>query len=109
MLNAKCRMIVSASRKYLFDLIHRKLAIGGHDATIYFIDGFVKDEVLQKLIQQFQGMKEKDMPDNPHKMLDQFIPYFEVDLIQGEKTILKQNENFKKDIGTIKENQNFWY
>ena len=36
-----------------FDLIHRKLAIGGRDATIYFIDGFVKDEVLQKMIQQF--------------------------------------------------------
>ena len=25
-----------------------------------------------------------------------------------KKTILKQNENFKKDIKTIKENQNFW-
>ena len=72
-----------------FDLIHRKLAIGGRDATIYFIDGFVKDEVLQKLLQQFQSMKEKDMPDTVHEFLDKFIPYFEVDLLQDEKTILK--------------------
>lgn len=25
-----------------------------------------------------------------------------------KKTILKQNENFRKDIETIKQNQNFW-
>ena len=25
-----------------------------------------------------------------------------------KKTILKQNENFKKDIGTIEQNQNLW-
>ena len=37
-----------------FDLIHRKLAIGGRDATLYFIDGFVKDELLQKMLQQFR-------------------------------------------------------
>ena len=73
-----------------FDIIHRKLAIGGRDATVYFIDGFVKDEVLQKLLQQFQSMKEKDMPDTVHEMLDKFIPYFEVDLIQEESAILKQ-------------------
>jgi len=73
-----------------FDIIHRKLAIGGRDATLYFIDGFVKDELLQKMLQQFQSMKEKDMPPTVHEMLDGFVPYFEVDLIQDEKTILKQ-------------------
>lgn len=73
-----------------FDLIHRKLAIGGRDATLYFIDGFVKDELLQKMLQQFQSMKEKDMPLTVQEMLDGFVPYFEVDLIQDEKTILKQ-------------------
>ena len=72
-----------------FDLIHRKLAIGGRDSTIYFIDGFVKDEVLQKLLQQFQSLKEKDMPDTVHELLDKFIPYFEVDLIREEAAILK--------------------
>lgn len=73
-----------------FDLIHRKLAVGGKDSTLYFVDGFIKDEVLQKLIQQFQGMKSKDMPDTAHEFLDKYIPYFEVDLISDEKTILKQ-------------------
>lgn len=73
-----------------FDLIHRKLAIGDRDATLYFIDGFVKDELLQKMLQQFQSIKAKDMPDTVHEMLDGFVPYFEVDLICEEKDILKQ-------------------
>ena len=34
-----------------FDLIRREIRIGGRDACLYFIDGFCKDELMQKLLE----------------------------------------------------------
>lgn len=31
-----------------FDLIARKIEIGGRKATLFFVDGFIKDEVMEK-------------------------------------------------------------
>ena len=36
---------------------------GGKNACIYFIDGFCKDELMQKLLQQFMGITAEDMPE----------------------------------------------
>ncbi|HAU86706.1 MAG TPA: spore germination protein [Lachnospiraceae bacterium] len=63
-----------------FDLIYRTITIGGRKAAIFFIDGFVKDEVLQKLMQYFQDKKPEDMPSDAHGFSKQLIPYGEVDL-----------------------------
>ncbi len=42
-----------------FDLVERKLKVGDRDACLYFVDGFVKDEVLEKLMEFFQSLKPK--------------------------------------------------
>ena len=63
-----------------FDMIYRTITIGGRKAAIFFIDGFVKDEVLQKLMQYFQDKKPEDMPSDVHGFSKQLIPYGEVDL-----------------------------
>ena len=47
-----------------FDLISRNIEIGGRKACFYFVNGFCKDELMQKLLQQFMEMKPEDMPDN---------------------------------------------
>lgn len=63
-----------------FDIIYRTILIGDKKAAIFFIDGFVKDEVLQKLMQFFQGKKPGDIPDTAHGFSKSIIPYGEVDL-----------------------------
>ncbi|MBQ3028109.1 MAG: spore germination protein, partial [Lachnospiraceae bacterium] len=55
--------------------------MGGKKACMYFIDGMVKDEVMQKLLQYFFGLKAKDMPEDVHGVLKKFMPYVEVGLI----------------------------
>ena len=35
-----------------FDVIKKPLRIGADEVTLYYIDGFVKDEIMQKLISQ---------------------------------------------------------
>lgn len=63
-----------------FDIVYRVIQIGGREACIYFIDGFCKDELMQKMLQYFMDFKEEDMPASAHEMSKTKIPYVEVDL-----------------------------
>lgn len=65
-----------------FDVLYHVFEMGGKKACMYFIDGMVKDEVMQKLLQYFFGLKAEDMPEKVHGVLKKFMPYVEVDLIE---------------------------
>ncbi|MDD6804667.1 MAG: spore germination protein [Lachnospiraceae bacterium] len=63
-----------------FDLISRNIEIGGRKACFYFVNGFCKDELMQKLLQQFMEMKPEDMPDNIEQFAEKYVPYIEVEI-----------------------------
>lgn len=63
-----------------FDIVYRVMDIGGRAACFYFVDGFTKDDILQKLMQFFLDKKPEDMPENAHELSKEMIPYGEVDL-----------------------------
>ena len=63
-----------------FDIVYRVIQIGGKEACFYFVDGFCKDELMQKLLQYFLDIKAEEMPKDAHEMSKGFIPYVEVDL-----------------------------
>lgn len=62
-----------------FDVVTRTIEIGGREASLYFIDGFCKDELMQKLLQYFMDLKAEEMPENAALLLKKSIPYIEVD------------------------------
>ena len=68
-----------------FDLIYRTLTIGGRTSCIYFIDGFVKDDIMEKILDSFSSIKEEDMTD-AHNFLKESIPYVEVDMTDDMET-----------------------
>ena len=63
-----------------FDLVYRVIRIGEREACIYFIDGFCKDELMQKILQYFMSITKKEMPADAHEMSKRCVPYVEVDL-----------------------------
>ena len=63
-----------------FDIVYRVIEVGGRRACIYFIDGFCKDELMQKLLQYFIDMKPEDMPEDAYGMAKKATPYVEIDL-----------------------------
>ena len=71
-----------------FDLVYRVIHVGGKEACIYFIDGFCKDVLMQKMLQYFMDMKEADLPQNVHEMLKKKMPYVEVDVAKDYDKIL---------------------
>ena len=63
-----------------FDVIYRVIDIAGREACMYLIDGFCKDELLQKLLQYFMDLKPEDMPEDMHGVSKKLTPYVEVDI-----------------------------
>lgn len=68
-----------------FDLIYRTLTVGERVSCIYFIDGFVKDDIMQKLLDSFSNIKQGDLTDT-HTFLKQNLPYVEVDMTSDMET-----------------------
>ena len=72
-----------------FDLIYRVIEIGGRNACFYCVDGFAKDDTLQRIMQYFLEVKKENMPEDAHGMSKLLIPYGEVDLKNEVGDIIK--------------------
>lgn len=70
-----------------FDVIYRTISFGGREACMYLVDGFCKDDMIQKLLQYFMDMKPEDMPEDMHGISKQFTPYVEVD-VEGRMEVI---------------------
>lgn len=62
-----------------FDIIVKNLFIGGHKATFYCVDGFVKDIMLEKMFEFFTRISEKDMSSvsSAKEFADTYVTYIE--------------------------------
>lgn len=75
-----------------FDVIGRDMITGGRQARLYFIDGFVKDDLMEKVMQFLMALKPEQL-DGMEKLEgfgNQFIPYVEVDPAKDADKIVVQ-------------------
>ncbi len=63
-----------------FDILYKDLTIGEREAGFFFIDGFIKDEVMQKLMASLEGVTKEQMPQTIEEFSKQWISYVEVDI-----------------------------
>lgn len=75
--------------KESFDIIQRDIIIGERQSTFYFIDGFTKDDTMQKLMSSFFMIKKEDMPSNATGFSKMAVSYVEVDVIADFDAIIK--------------------
>ncbi len=75
--------------KESFDLIQRDIIIGEKKSTFYFIDGFTKDETMQKILSGFFMLKKEDMPSTASGFSKMCLPYVEVDVIADFDLIVR--------------------
>lgn len=70
-----------------FDIIYRMLNVGERNACIYFIDGFVKDDIMEKLLEFFHSITPDDLPETSRGLTQNYIPYVEVDMLEDIEQI----------------------
>ena len=63
-----------------FDLLTKKLTLPDGELTFYYIDGFVKDTVMQKLMTQLLSLKK--MPPSAEELMQEGVPYVETDIVE---------------------------
>lgn len=73
-----------------YDMLYRVVMIGGKKACFYFIDGFCKDEVMEKILEFLYKITPKEMPKTAHEFLKEKLPYGEIDLVRTEKDFLQR-------------------
>jgi stage V sporulation protein AF len=61
-----------------FDILTRDIVIGGRNASFFFIDGFVQEDMVEKLMQFFYSLKAEDLAD-ADTFLSHGMPYTEAE------------------------------
>lgn len=82
MLDAKLR--ISSS----FDLVGRGIRIGGRRAKLYFVDGFCKDDTMEKLMNHMMQVEDKQSAvcTAAREFADKYISYVETDVTADVRT-----------------------
>ena len=75
--------------KESFDIIKREMEIGGGKRFFYFIDGFVKDEAMLKLMDSFLSVTEEDMPEDAQAFSVKEVPYVEVEVLTDFDQVMR--------------------
>ncbi len=66
-----------------FDLSTRSLSLGGRRARMYFVDGFTRADILEKMMEYFTGLSPETVAgvNDAHEFSARFVPYNEVDCL----------------------------
>ncbi len=71
-----------------FDIIKKILAVGKDELTLYYIDGFVKDATMQKLMLSFVALEELPRGEEAaHSFLETKVAYVETELCESVETM----------------------
>lgn len=71
-----------------FDIIYKEMTIDGVDAGFVFIDGFVDDGTVQRILQYFYGLKKEEILESGAAFAKNCVPYVEVDVETDGETII---------------------
>lgn len=64
-----------------FDIIRRRIIVGKNELSLFYIDGFVKDSILLRLMQYFIGLEGTGEGQGAAQIFaDRHIPYVEVEV-----------------------------
>jgi stage V sporulation protein AF len=72
-----------------FDIVHRTFYVGDKLACLYCIEGFTKNDVWQKLMEDFSSLTPEDMLIDVQEFSKKHFPYTQVSLVKDEFTMIK--------------------
>lgn len=72
-----------------FDLIRRRFVIGGKQAAFYSVDGFLRGDVTEKVMEFFYSISEEEMPQDFADFLQQKIPYLDIMKLEAQDAFVK--------------------
>ena len=71
-----------------YDIVERDIVIGGRESCFFFIDGFMKDEVMSKLMDTFSDYRGSDAR-HGYRIFRSFVSYVEIDTFSEYDKVIK--------------------
>ncbi len=71
-----------------FDIIKRIIKINKRKTAVYFIDGLIKDDIMEKLFEFFYGITDDSFLKNADTFMENCVPYVEVNKSSNSKDIV---------------------
>ncbi len=72
-----------------YDILQRDVVVGNRTSSLYFIDGFTKDEALMKVMPALFGVAPESMPSTAEEFAELYLPYAEVDFLTDYDQVVK--------------------
>lgn len=73
-----------------FDIVYRTIKICSRTACMLFVDGLVKDEITEKIMEFFFSIDKEEFMSDAHTFSKNCVPYFEVDMSDETDKICTQ-------------------
>lgn len=73
-----------------FDIVYRTVHICNRTACLLFVDGLVKDDITEKIMEFFFSVSNEDFMKDAHTFSKNCVPYFEVDMSDDAEKICTQ-------------------
>lgn len=73
-----------------FDIVYRNIVIGGRKACFYFINGFCKDDLMQKLLQIFMELRDESMPNSIEEMAEKYVPHIDLKVVKDYQQAISE-------------------
>ncbi len=73
---------------YCFDIIERDLEYGGKKAVMFYIDGFVKDDTMERIMEFFYRNTRDEIVTDARTFASHCVPYVEVDVVSDVDQIV---------------------
>ncbi len=72
-----------------FDVVAREIKIASRSSKMYFIDGFAKDDVLEKIMEFIMSVTDEEIRQckTTREFANKFLPYIEVDVHSDLETL----------------------
>lgn len=71
-----------------FDLLKKNLKIGDREAVLYFVNGFCKEDVMEKVIEYISTLKKDEIPSSTEEFANNKIPYIDTVTEEEEYKII---------------------
>lgn len=75
-----------------FDLVYREIKLNHISCSFYFVDGFVKDDIMEKILQFLFSLKSEvfEMTKDLNVLKDKIIPYVEVSFALNKNKVFTE-------------------
>lgn len=71
-----------------FDILRRRFIIGGREAALYSVDGFLNGQLSEKVMEFFFSIQEGDMPQDFAGFIQKKIPHVDILKVKDQETFI---------------------